>query len=70
MGENALILATKLKESFDNANLSKAFDGELSSILKKIDINKIPANFTTFYKNNKEPEKVKQSQIKFNNKVR
>ena len=64
-----LDLSKKLKESFDNANLSKAFDGELSSILKKIDINKIPANFTTFYKNNKEPEKVKQSQIKFNNKV-
>ena len=67
--EQKLDLSKKLKESFDNANLSKAFDGELSSILKKIDINKIPANFTTFYKNNKEPEKVKQSQIKFNNKV-
>ena len=67
--EQKLDLSKKLKKSFDNANLSKAFDGELSSILKKIDINKIPANFTTFYKNNKEPEKVKQSQIKFNNKV-
>ena len=67
--EQKLDLSKKLKKSFDNANLSKAFDGELSNILKKIDINKIPANFTTFYKNNKEPEKVKQSQIKFNNKV-
>ena len=47
-----LDLSKKLKESFDNANLSKAFDGELSSILKKIDISKIPANFTTFYKKN------------------
>tara|TARA_B100001250_G_scaffold404437_1_gene420420 strand:- start:193 stop:1932 length:1740 start_codon:yes stop_codon:yes gene_type:complete len=64
-----LELSKKLKESFDNSNLSKAFDDELSIILKTIDVDKIPANFTNFYNNNKEPDKVKQSKIKFNNKV-
>jgi len=67
--EQKLNLSKKLKESFDKANLSKAFDGELSSILKKIDIDKIPPNFTYFYNNNKEPEKIRKSQIKFNNKI-
>ena len=67
--EQKLDLTRKLKESFDKGNLTKAFDEELSIILKKIDVNKIPANFTNFYNNNKEPDKVKQSKIKFNNKV-
>tara|TARA_Y100000590_G_scaffold421395_1_gene525035 strand:- start:4393 stop:6129 length:1737 start_codon:yes stop_codon:yes gene_type:complete len=67
--EQKLILSSKLKKSFDESNLNKAFDYELSKILKEIDIEKIPSNFTTFYKNNKEPEVVKLSKIKFNNKV-
>jgi len=49
--------------------LSKAFDEELSNTLKKIDEEEIPSNFTTFYKENKEPEKVKELKIKFNNKI-
>ena len=67
--EQKLILSSKLKKLFDNSNLSKAFDEELSNILKKIDEEEIPSNFTTFYKENKEPEKVKESKIKFNNKI-
>ena len=65
--EQKLILSSKLKKLFDDSNLSKAFDEELSNTLKKIDEEEIPSNFTTFYKENKEPEKVKESKIKFNN---
>ena len=67
--EQKLILSSKLKKLFDDSNLSKAFDEELSNTLKKIDVEEIPSNFTTFYKENKEPEKVKESKIKFNNKI-
>ena len=67
--EQKLILSSKLKKLFDDSNLSKAFDEELSNTLKKIDEEEIPSNFTTFYKENKEPEKVKELKIKFNNKI-
>ncbi len=67
--EQKLILLSKLKKLFDVSNLSKAFDEELSNTLKKIDEEEIPSNFTTFYKENKEPEKVKELKIKFNNKI-
>ena len=67
--EQKLILSSKLKKLFDDSNLSKAFDEELSNILKEIDEEEIPSNFTTFYKENKEPEKIKESKIKFNNKI-
>jgi len=67
--EQKLILSSKLKKLFDDSNLSKAFDEELSNTLKKIDEEEIPSNFTTFYNENKEPEKVKESKIKFNNKI-
>ena len=67
--EQKLILSSKLIKLFDDSNLSKAFDEELSDTLKKIDEEEIPSNFTTFYKENKEPEKVKESKIKFNNKI-
>jgi len=64
-----LVLLSKLKKLFDESKLSKAFDNELSEILKTIDQEKVPSNFTTFYKNNKEKEKIKESKIKFNNKI-
>ena len=66
---NKLDLSSKLKKSFDKSNLSNAFDDQLSGILKTIDENDIPSNFTTFYQLNKEPEKIKASKIKFNNKL-
>ena len=67
--EQKLILLSKLKKLFDDSNLSKAFDEELSNTLKKLDEEEIPSNFTNFYKDNKEPEKVKELKIKFNNKI-
>ena len=64
-----LNLSSKLKKSFDKVNLTKAFDEELSHILKKIDEREVPARYTSFYWENKETEKVKKSKIKFNNKI-
>ena len=64
-----LNVSSKLKKSFDKVNLTKAFDEELSHILKKIDEREVPARYTSFYWENKETEKVKKSKIKFNNKV-
>ena len=67
--EQKLILLSKLKKLFDKSKLSKAFDDVLSDLLKKIDEDEVPSNFTTFYNNNKEKEKVKVSKIKLNNKI-
>ena len=64
-----LNVSSKLKKSFDKVNLTKAFDEELSHILKKIDEREVPASYTSFYWENKETEKVKKSKIKFNNKI-
>tara|TARA_Y100000590_G_scaffold177283_1_gene202454 strand:+ start:2525 stop:4267 length:1743 start_codon:yes stop_codon:yes gene_type:complete len=67
--ENKLTLSLKLKSSFDSANLSKAFDEELSYILKKIDEREVPINFSNFYWESREIKKLKKSKIKFNNKI-
>jgi len=64
-----LNVSSKLKKSFDKVNLTKAFNEELSHILKKIDEREVPARYTSFYWENKETKKVKKSKIKFNNKV-
>ena len=67
--ENKLDFSLKLKKSFDKANLSKAFDEELSYVLKKINEREVPSNFTKFYWDNKEIKKMKKSKVKFNNKI-
>ncbi len=67
--ENKLSLSLKLKKSFDDANLSKAFDEELSYVLKKIDEREVPLNFSSFYWENKEIKKSNNFKIKFNNKI-
>ena len=64
-----LNLSSKIKKSFEESNLPKAFDEELSIILKTINKDEIPANFTTFYENNSKSEKEKKQKIKFNNKI-
>lgn len=64
-----LTILSKLKELFDEAELSSAFDNELAKALKSIPYDDVPSNFTSFYKKNKEPEKVAELKIKFNNKV-
>ena len=67
--EQKLIISSKLNELFKESNLSKAFDFELSVILKNIEVDQVPSNFTTFYNINKEPKNINQSKIKFNNKI-
>ena len=64
-----LTILSKLKELFDEAELSSAFDNELAKALKSIPYDDVPSNFTSFYKKNREPEKVSELKIKFNNKV-
>ena len=64
-----LTILSKLKELFDEAELSSAFDNEIAKVLKSIPYDDVPSNFTSFYKKNREPEKVAELKIKFNNKV-
>jgi len=64
-----LDLSSTLNKSFDESNLSNVFDKELSKILKTINEDQVPSNFTTFYKQNREDEKEKELRIKFNNKI-
>ena len=64
-----LDLSSMLNKSFDKSNLSNVFDEELSKILKTINEDQIPSNFSTFYQQNKEFEKEKELRIKFNNKI-
>ena len=64
-----LDLSSMLNKSFNESSLSNAFDGELSKILKTINEDQVPSNFTTFYKQNRENEKEKELRIKFNNKI-
>ncbi len=62
-------LSSILNKSFKDSNLPNVFDEELSKILKTINEDQIPANFTKFYEENKESEKEKELRIKFNNKI-
>ena len=64
-----LNLSLMLNKSFDESNLSNAFDVELSKILNSINEDQIPSNFTTFYNQNKEPDKKEKVKIKINNKI-
>jgi len=64
-----LDLLSILNRSFEKSNLLNAFDEELSKILKTINEDQIPSNFTTFYYQNIETEKEKELKIKFNNKI-
>ena len=64
-----LDLSSMLNKSFDESNLSNVFDEELSKILKTINEDQIPSNFTTFYQQNIETGEEKELRIKFNNKI-
>ncbi|MFL2886932.1 MAG: hypothetical protein ACJZ4H_02875 [Candidatus Pelagibacter sp.] len=64
-----LDLSYKLKKSFDESGLPNVFNGELSKILKTVNQDQIPSNFTTFYDQNREFDEDKELKIKFNNKI-
>ena len=64
-----LELMKLLKELFANDGYPNAFDEELKRFLKKITLEEIPSNFTTFYLNNLEDQKKKSDNIKFNKDI-
>jgi len=67
--ENKLLLINALKNSFKNEGIENAFDVELKAFLKKIDKEKVPSNFTSFYKNYVDEDKAELTNIKINNKI-
>ena len=67
--ENKLQLMNALKNSFKNENIENAFNLELKVFLKNIDKDKVPSNFTTFYKRNLGSDEIEQTNIKINNKI-
>ncbi len=66
--EQRLDMVSEIKKSFQKSKLENAFDNEIKIILKNINENDVPANFTTFYENNIENKLTQKRKIKFNNK--
>ncbi len=64
-----LDLSFRLNKSFNESSLPNIFDEELSKILKTINEDQVPSNFTKFYMDNRVNEKEKELKIKFNNKI-
>ena len=64
-----LELIKLLKDLFIQDNYSNAFNDELKSFLKAIDLDKVPSNFTTFYINNLEDENKELNDIRFNKNI-
>ncbi|MDA7781434.1 hypothetical protein N8926_00060 [Candidatus Pelagibacter sp.] len=67
--ENKLQLMNALKNSFKNDGIENAFNIELKTFLRNIEEDKVPSNFTTFYQNNLDNEKIERVNIKINNKI-
>ena len=67
--EDKLDLCSKLKESFVSDGLKNIFAEELSKILKEIQYDDVPSNYSTFYEDNLITEQNKQKKIKYNNKI-
>ena len=67
--ENKLLLINALKNSFINEGMENAFNVELRTFLKEIDKEKVPSNFTSFYNNHIDEDKMELTNIKINNKI-
>lgn len=67
--EEKLFYAKTIKDLMRRDNISKAFNFELSNILKQIDEDKVPSNFTKFYEENIIVENNSITKIKINNKI-
>ena len=61
-------LSRALKESFENDNISNAFDNELKKILKKYELKDLSSDLTKFYSISLEQDKL-YIDIKYNNKI-
>ena len=58
-----------LKELFAKDNYPNAFDEELKKLLKKIDPNEVPSNFTTFYFDSLQETRSKRKDVKYNKDI-
>ena len=67
--ENKLLLINALKNSFINEGMENAFNVELRTFLKEIDKEEVPSNFTSFYNNHIDEDKMELTNIKINNKI-
>jgi len=67
--ENKLLLINALKNSFTNEGMENAFNVELRTFLKEIDKEEVPSNFTSFYNNHIDKDKMELTNIKINNKI-
>ena len=67
--ENKLLLMNALKNSFKSEGTENAFDLELRTILKEIDKEKVPSNFTSFYNKYLDEDEIELTNIKINNKI-
>jgi hypothetical protein len=67
--ENKLLLINALKNSFINEGMENAFNVELRAFLKEIDKEEVPSNFTSFYNNHIDEDKMELTNIKINNKI-
>ena len=67
--ENKLQLINALKNSFKNENIENAFDTELRILLKEINKEEVPSNYTSFYNNYIDKDKTALTKIKINNKI-
>ena len=64
----AVKLSKALKESFENDNISNAFNDELKKILKKYDLKDLSSDLTEFYSKSLEQDKLDRD-IKYDNKI-
>ena len=67
--DKKLELMNALQNSFKNDGLENAFVEELRSLLKDIDIEEIPSNYTRFYNKYANEDDDKYKDIKINNKI-
>jgi len=67
--ENKLLLIRALKNSFKNEDIENAFVVELRTLLKEIEKEEVPSNFTLFYDNHIDEDKTELTNIKINNKI-
>jgi len=58
-----------LKNSFKNDGIENAFNDELKMFLSEIEKEEVPSNYTRFYENSMNWDKVKLTNIKINNKI-
>ena len=62
-----LDLSSLIKKSLSSENLENAFKEKLADILNEINLESVPSNYTSFYKNNLKPKDEKKEN-KINNK--